>query len=134
MGTMKLRIRGNSIRLRVTKRELARLDTGDAVEERTPFPGGSELRYTLVCLPKTTQEQVGLHADFTEGILTVGIPQAQISTWAGSEQVGLQHSQNLPGGDTLKILIEKDFQCLAPREGEEDVDTFPHPDTANGGC
>lgn len=30
-------------------------------------------------------------------------------------------------GRTLRILIEKDFSCLEPRDGEEDTDTFAHP-------
>ncbi|GIT14245.1 MAG: hypothetical protein CM1200mP36_00010 [Gammaproteobacteria bacterium] len=36
--------------------------------------------------------------------------------------------QSLDDGGRLKILVEKDFVCLAPREGEEDeADMFPNP-------
>jgi hypothetical protein len=34
----------------------------------------------------------------------------------------------------LKILVEKDFACLAPREGEDESDMFPHPKAATDGC
>jgi len=32
----------------------------------------------------------------------------------------------------LALLIEKDFQCLAPRDGEQDLDTFPNPAAESG--
>ena len=32
------------------------------------------------------------------------------------------------------ILVEKDFQCLAPREGEDESDMFPHPDGDSTTC
>ena len=33
----------------------------------------------------------------------------------------------LEDGDSLKILVEKDFACLVAREGEDESDMFPHP-------
>ena len=44
---MKLRLRGNSIRLRLSQRDLATLLEDGAVEERVEFPGGSVLRHRL---------------------------------------------------------------------------------------
>ena len=35
--------------------------------------------------------------------------------------------ETLDDGDLLKILVEKDFACLAPREGEDETDMYPHP-------
>jgi hypothetical protein len=32
----------------------------------------------------------------------------------------------------LGILVEKDFACLAPREGEDESDMYPHPEAKQG--
>ncbi len=44
---MKLRIRGNSLRLRVTRPELEQLASGRPVIERLTFGAGAQLRYEL---------------------------------------------------------------------------------------
>jgi hypothetical protein len=45
--------------------------------------------------------------------------------------VTLAHEQALPDG-SLRITLEKDFACLAPREGEDESDNFPHPQAGSG--
>ena len=47
--------------------------------------------------------------------------------WVESDQVGLEGEQSLGSANVLKILVEKDFTCLTKRKGDEDLDTFPHP-------
>ena len=72
-------------------------------------------------------------ARFEADCIEVTLPRALANTWADTEQVGIEAEQALDdNGGTLRLLIEKDFQCLAPREGEEDSDTFPHPNAASG--
>ena len=44
---MKLRVRGNSIRLRVSPDDLATLLGSGAIEDGVSFPGGQRLRYRL---------------------------------------------------------------------------------------
>jgi hypothetical protein len=50
-----------------------------------------------------------------------------VKKWASTEQVSIAADESLDGGDFLKILVEKDFACLAPRDGEDEADMFPHP-------
>ena len=47
------------------------------------------------------------------------------------DQVG-EGEQQHDNGDVLSILVEKDFACLAPREGEDESDMFPHPGAEQG--
>ena len=54
--------------------------------------------------------------------------------WAESENVSIASEQLLDDGGQLKILVEKDFACLAPREGEDESDMFPHPDADSESC
>ena len=60
------------------------------------------------------------------GTMCIAWPKDVAVAWARSEQVGLAASCAIPDG-TLQLVVEKDFACLAPRAGSEDVDTFPHP-------
>ena len=46
---------------------------------------------------------------------------------ASTEQVSIAANEALDDGDSLKILVERDFACLAPREDEDESDMFPHP-------
>ena len=123
---MKLRIRGNSIRLRLTQSEVGQLATDGRVENATSF-GNTDLRYAVV-----TNNAERVEADFRDNEITISVPAASIAEWAGSEQVGIDGSQAVPDGE-LQILIEKDFACLKPRDGEEDADTFTNPLAAENG-
>ena len=58
------------------------------------------------------------------------MPQEMAKTWSSTAQVSLTGEQALPEG-ILKILMEKDFQCLEPRPGEDDAGLFPHPEATD---
>lgn len=45
---------------------------------------------------------------------------------ASIEQVSIEAEEILDDGDHLKILLEKDFACLAPREGEDESELYSH--------
>ena len=113
---MKLRIRGDSLRLRLSQSDVARIAEGEAVIETTRF-AATTLRFGLH--PGSTQQ---CDARFGDGEIAVEIPLAQAQQWARSDEVGIEA---LAG--PLAVLIEKDFSCLEPRAGEEDGDTFPNP-------
>ena len=124
---MKLRIRGNSIRLRLTQSEVARLAADGRVENVTSF-GSTEFKYAVA----VSRRGETMQADLGDNEITVSVPTETVAEWAGSEQAGIEGSQAVRGGE-LQILIEKDFACLKPRHGEEDADTFANPlATGNG--
>jgi hypothetical protein len=116
---MKLRIRGNSIRLRLTKTEVSNLADKGLVEETTDFGNGKTFVYSV----KVSNEVETIDADFTYNHLQIFIPIHVAENWANNDTEVSVSSEQKP----LKILIEKDFTCLNPRTGEEDADTFPHP-------
>ena len=51
---MKLRIRGNTLRLRLSRSEVDSVGQGKEVEESTSFPGGGKLQYVLRQTPSKT--------------------------------------------------------------------------------
>ena len=123
---MKLRIRGSSLRLRLTRSEVAEIGAGNAVEERIEFGGepAQQLFYALV--PSDDFETPT--AVFDSGRIAVFIPRSQADEWARTNQIGIEAEKPITGkAETLRILVEKDFTCLEPRAGGEDTDTFVHP-------
>ena len=127
---MKLRIRDNSIRLRLTRSEVELVRNDGLVRGRVPFAGRNNFDYVLESSPATVKPE----AHISNNVLTVRIPEAEIIRWSDSDEVSIAASQILDGGDQLNILVEKDFACLAPREGEDEADMYPHPEagTENG--
>jgi hypothetical protein len=124
---MKLRIRDNSVRLRLTRGEVDMLRDVRRVAGRTGFPGGREFRYVVES--SAACNEAG--ASFSDTAITVQLPQSSVVAWANSEQVSIVGEQVLGDGEFLAILVEKDFACLAPREGEDDSDAFAHPEADN---
>lgn len=124
---VKLRIRADTLRLRLTRGEVERLRETGEVSETTHFGPGRALTYALVVAD--IDDPI---ATFADDRVAVRLPTALAHAWTDSEQVGIAHDQPLDEGRALALLIEKDFQCLAPREGEDDSDAFPHPEAASG--
>jgi hypothetical protein len=120
---MKLRIKGDSLRLRLTKGEVSQLDTGGTVEDQVRFGGGAALVYRL----KSDAEVHALTASFVQGAVEIRVPRSSAHSWANSSEVTLAGAQPISAGDELKIMVEKDFACLAPREGEDESDHFENP-------
>jgi len=127
---LKLRVLDNSIRLRLTRGEVDAVNEGGLVRGRVRFAGSNDFEYVLESSPATVQPE----AHISNNVLTVRVPQTDIRKWAESEQVSICSDQRLDDGDHLHILVEKDFHCLSPREGEDESDMFPHPDAGTGSC
>ena len=119
---MKIRIRGNSIRLRLQKGEVAEFSKTRRVEDSIQFGGNSKITYSLIGSPDAQT----MDAAVTGNEISVTVPQELGQQWAGSDQVGMEHNKNLSDGD-LKILVEKDFQCLSPNNFEDESDMYPNP-------
>jgi hypothetical protein len=119
---MKLRVRGNSVRLRLTKTEVADLARLGAIEETAQVgpAAGALFRYRI-----ELDEAAPAPSSQLEGAkIIIILPAPLARAWAlGDGEVGI-YSETAWG---LKLAIEKDFQCLTPRQGEDDTDAFEHP-------
>ena len=97
----------------------------------TSFPDGAQLVYCLESSPACVDPV----ANFSGNQLSIRLPQDWVRSWSESEEeVSIESSQSLDHGQELKILVEKDFACLAPREGEDESDMFPHPQEGETSC
>ena len=122
---MKLRIRGDSIRLRLTQTEVARLAEEGRVEESTHFGPDERFTYAIAFGAEST-----LSARLSPRGIEVTVPGEVARAWAASDSVGIEGARELGDGKTLRILVEKDFACLTKRPHEDDADAFPNPNTS----
>ena len=118
---MKIRIKGNSVRIRVTKSEVARFADSGRLEEKTEF-GNSFLTYALQCSDKFED----LAVEFVESTVTVYVPLSVRKQWVETELVGINNRMPIGSDKTLFILVEKDFVCIDHTD-EDQSDNFPNP-------
>ncbi|MGH8170396.1 MAG: DUF7009 family protein [Steroidobacteraceae bacterium] len=120
---MKLRIKGDSLRLRLSQGEMRSLAERGETEDEVDFPGGAVLRYRLRVDKKLNE----ISASYTQNLIEVLVPKPLSERWCATDLVTLSASQPLAAGE-LRIVLEKDWACLAPRESEDESDNFPHPE------
>ena len=121
---MKLRIRGNSIRLRLTKSEVGRFGQTGVVADTVEFGAASRgFCYKL----HTSSADNSTRASFEGNCLSISVPVGDAENWIRSEDVGIEVMQPIGDDKFLRILMEKDFACLTPRKNEDDSDAFTNP-------
>ncbi len=59
--------------------------------------------------------------------MLVRVPIRVIHQWITSDQVSIHAIQHTGEGGELRILIEKDFECIDGSPEESQQDAFPHP-------
>jgi hypothetical protein len=119
---MKIRIKGNSIRYRLTKTNISDFGKKGYLEEKTQFPGGSVLTYRL----EKNNGIENLNAKFEANKISVQVPPDIAEEWTNTEIVGFNHSLPLENGKELFLLIEKDFVCL-DHTFEDQSDNYENP-------
>ena len=118
---MKVRIKGNSIRMRITKTEVSQFCKTGYIQEETQFIN-STFSYAL----SSEADASALTATFEDNKLTIVLPLDSIEDWENSKKVGFSNSISLTDGKTLSLLVEKDFTCLEDR-GEDESENYPNP-------
>ncbi len=119
---MKIRIKGNFIRYRLTQTEVKTLAETGRLAEETHFDGEQKFGYVL----ETKAGISGLLANFHDGKITMFIPVEFAQKWFDEERVGFENESEVAPGVSLKLLLEKDFVCLDDSE-EDQSDNYPNP-------
>ena len=118
---MKLRIKGNSLRIRLIKTEVNKLAETGYLEEQTIFPN-NRFVYAL----QSVADAPELFATFLNNKITIFIPEVFIKTWPENNVVGLETKMPLSDTESLYLLIEKDFVCL-DGTSEDQSDNYENP-------
>ena len=119
---MKLRLHGNSIRLRLTRPEVAQFAETGRVVDAVDFGNGAALTYSLEKSPSALATRVAYSG---QGI-TVQLPPAVADEWTVTDRIGISGEQAIGEGRSLTILVEKDFKCVH-NPSEQDEDAYPNP-------
>ena len=118
---MKIRIRGNSIRYRLTKSEVDTFcDTG-YIEETTNI-GNTIFKYAL----KAKEAVDTIDAEYKDNTIILYLDYHQSKNWNKSSQVGFDHKLKKTDTPILNLLIEKDFVCM-DETTEDQSDNYPNP-------
>ncbi len=117
---MKIRIKGNSLRLRLSQSEVSLISRQGKVVEYIKFPD-TTLTYELISHPGNEIE-----AAYVMNKITVSVPQNILERWSGTDEVGFDSHISINDHESLYILVEKDFKCYVER-GEDESDLFDPP-------
>ena len=122
---MKLRLRENSIRLRLLQTEVTQLREMGNVSETIVFGVNptENMTYSL----RTSAEAAEISAQMMDNQIEVFLPMKIAEKWADTNEVGLYNEQKIGDLATLKIIVEKDFVCVDRPLDEDNKNAFPHP-------
>ena len=118
---MKIRIKGNSVRFRLTKSEVETFSKTGIFKEETVF-ATKTLIYALVAKEGITE----LEADYTAETITIYFPKSEQVAWATNTKIGYSNSVDWNDKNALSLLVEKDFTCL-DNTIEDQSDNYPNP-------
>lgn len=118
---MKIRIKDNSLRFRLTKSEVHQLCTTGFIQATTQMPSNT-LTYCIKVIDGIQQ----LNADFIDNAITLLFPASEAAIWYDSDRITYLDNITLPTGENLKLLLEKDFVCLDHTD-EDQSDNYENP-------
>jgi hypothetical protein len=118
---MKIRIKGNSVRFRLVKKDVETITQKGYCEEATNF-GNAVFKYAL----KKNDASDELSASYTDNTITVYIPAIFLEEWATNDIITFKGNMPVGSDESLFILIEKDFVCL-DHTHEDQSDNYANP-------
>lgn len=121
---MKIRIKGNSIRLRLTKTDVRNLKETGRVDEKTVLGNEQLFSYSLL----KDENADAISASFVNGSITVVLPKNEAKTLTETDEITVKGYQNNGEEGDLFLLIEKDLQCLDDTF-EDQNDMYENPKT-----
>jgi hypothetical protein len=120
---MKIRIQSSSIRFRLSKTDVEQLTDEGRIEEQTPFES-SVFSYAV----QQSRDVDQLTASFENNKITLLVPAVYVEDWAINTIIGFDAKMQVGTGETLFLLLEKDFKCL-DLAGEDQSDNYENPKT-----
>jgi hypothetical protein len=121
---MKLGIKGDSLRLRVSRSELARILAGARVEETIHFGPTSEARLTYAL--ESVSGGLGASVRHSATEIAIILSGGQLRSWGETGRVGIYTTVDVGLAVRLELTLEKDFACLDLTD-EDGEDTFANP-------
>jgi hypothetical protein len=118
---MKIRIKGNTVRFRLTKSDISTLMRTGELSDQTEFIG-STLIYKIA-----SSANEAMSADMIGNVITLSVPENALSNWASTTKVSLEGNMLLKNNSSLYLLLEKDFKCMDGDVNVDQSDFFENP-------
>lgn len=126
---MKLRISGNTLRLRLSQGDVALLAEAGLLEDIIQFGPVPDQRLVFGLIMSSDHESLSIL--YEKGHIAVLVPKSIALEWVQTDLVGFSGEHPVGDGNVLRVKVEKDFKCLIERD-EDDADAFPNPAAFNG--
>lgn len=126
---MKLRLKGNTIRIRVDRRDLDLLVNEGQVVGEIRFGDEAGQRFSYVLEIGGASEALP-NVDYRDGRFLIQIGGAAAKDWRQNDKVGFETTCER-GGNTIRLIVEKDFACLDRPAGQEADDQFAFPNPSS---
>jgi hypothetical protein len=120
---MKLRIHGDSIRLRLNRREVAEFASAGRLEQVCQYGprAGDRLVYALEASRNAQHPAIRVAGQ----AITVILPQALALGWTSTDKVEISTTNPVAAGRSVTVLVEKEFRRL--HGANNDPDLYPNP-------
>ncbi|MEM9547678.1 MAG: hypothetical protein AAGA77_16980 [Bacteroidota bacterium] len=121
---MKIRIRDNSIRFRLSATDLKKLRKKGKLVSKCIFGTSQVFKYSVVSKKNGNSEF--LCVDLKKNHISIELAASDVKEWVKTDLEGFDAIMDNGTKEGLYVLVEKDWQCLTPR-GEDESDLFPNP-------
>lgn len=118
---MKIRIKGNSLRMRLTRPEVETLASTGYLEEQTLF-ANNKFIYAVQSVDNGNELSASLNANK----ITMFVSKAFLKAWPKNDVVGFNARMPVSENGSLFLLLEKDFMCL-DETTEDQSDNYENP-------
>ncbi|MDP5060998.1 MAG: hypothetical protein NWP64_03690 [Maribacter sp.] len=118
---MKIRIKGDSVRFRLTQTEVKSLSENGKIYDSTNF-GGQVFSYGVILKSDANL----LRINFENNRVILEMPETIGKVWFENNIITYDHTMKTTSGNELYILLEKDFTCL-DNTVEDQSDNYPNP-------
>jgi len=107
--SMKLRLDNKTVKFRLNKDEIVRLQNDGFLEEKLTINDDNQFLYVIDIM----EDLEACELIFNEDGIQVGIPFELSEKWINSNQVGISETFDTDDGNTITLIIEED---LPPRK------------------
>ncbi len=121
---MKIRIKDNSIRLRLTKTDVDDLRNKKSIDSKTVISFSEIFQYRL----EVSSEVKNISGQFKNGKITVSISSKMAEILTETNEITVKGEQENGEKEKLFLLIEKDLQCL-DETVEDQSDMYENPNS-----
>lgn len=121
---MKIRISGNSIRFRLKQTEVKRFAEDGEIKEEILFGMLPADKLSFILKARNSDS---FEITWESNIVMLQVPADVWAEWTNTDLVGFEKEIITGKGQTITILVEKDFKCLDGTDVDNE-DAYPNPD------